>query len=354
MGIYKANGRSTYWMALKVNGKRIQRSTKTRDKKLADQVFEKWKHEVYEHTWLGKPIKTPLAELINLYMKTHAKPSKISWRDDEYMLTRFRNEMEHEVGLSVTIQDINPLRIESFRAHLKADGLSNARINRFLACIRTLFNKAIQWDKLAKNPVKGLVFYKEMPRTKALELGQIRALLDACSERLRPIVQVAVFSGLRQGDIFKLRWDNINFDAKIISLVQSKTTRPLAFQLGEPLASMLKSVPKYPDCPLVFSKNGKPLTNHGWVRLDFEKALKEAGIASFQFRDLRRTFGTQLARMGVNLKVIAKLMGHTSTRMTEQYVHVSQSTEKEALDQLGARIAGLQAANDLNVKRIEN
>ncbi|HVO32471.1 MAG TPA: tyrosine-type recombinase/integrase [Elusimicrobiota bacterium] len=89
--------------------------------------------------------------------------------------------------------------------------------------------------------------------------------------------------------------------------------------------------------------NGKPVGKRGWIRDDFEQALKDAGITKFRFRDSRRTFGTQQALMGTNLKVIAELMGHKSTRMTEPYVQIARSTKKDALDKLGERLAGPQA-----------
>jgi len=327
-------------MTYMANGERIQESCHTKDRRLAQQMFEMRKAEVFKGTWLPdtKKMRTPLHEVIKQYMEVYSKPTKISWKEDERILKRFRLAMEAELGAGVTIQEITKLHIELFKARLKNEECSEARINRHLASARTFFNHAIEWKKISVNPVRGIKFYKELPRTRYLETGDIKTLLAACSPRIHPIVFTAILTGLRQGDILKLKWNDLDFPNRKVSIIQSKTKIALAFQMSETLAKLLESLPRL--CSYVFSENGKPLTGYGWVRTDFQSALKEAGISKFQFRDLRRTFGTLQCLQGSNLKLVAELMGHTSTRMAELYVQIPQQSKKEAVDKLGESLSG--------------
>ena len=79
-------------------------------------------------------------------------------------------------------------------------------MNRYMASLKSFFYRHIEWGNIQKNPVKGVKMFPETMRIKYLELGQIHALLEACSNRLRPIITTALLTGMRQGDILKLRF----------------------------------------------------------------------------------------------------------------------------------------------------
>ena len=333
-GLYLRGG--VWWMSYTINGKRLRESTEYSDRKAAYLVLAKVQVAVKEGKWFGKvkEVKTPMPEAIAEFMTLYSKQRKVSWTDDEAMLKRFAEFL----GPSVYLQDVDRLKVEQFQNHLLLKGLSKARINRYTASLKCFFNRCIDWGKLKTNPVKGIKMYPEGMRVRYLEMGQIQTLLEECSARLRPIVLTALLTGLRKSDIFKMRWQDIDFENRKINIHQSKTGSPITINMSKALAAILKEVPQNADCPYVFSFRGKQLNDFGWTRGDFLAATQAASLTDFRFHDLRHTFATQQRFLGKDLTVVKELLGHKSIRMTMRYAHVKPVELEEAVDQLGEKI----------------
>lgn len=348
MGLYRQRRRSTWWCNYTLGGRRFYESLHTEDIRVAKERYKQIRAKIdlgiIEKTTQKKRIL--LDEAMELYLANYARIKKASADDDTLMLSRFNEAMATIIGKPTLLGDVSRFHIESFLAQLKRDGKSPARINRHLTAIKTMLNKNLEWDNLSKNNAKGIRMFKEVGRTRYLEIQEIRALIKACSPRLKPLVLMAVLTGLRQGDIFRLRWSDMSFESRTMSITQRKTNHSLVLQMSEAVADVLRKIPKSADSPYIFNDNGGCLEKDSWVRSSFKNACKKAGITDFQFRDLRRTFGTLQCRLGQNVKTVSELMGHTSTRMTERYIQISSETKKEAVDVLGAKITGVFRAND--------
>jgi integrase len=282
-GIYKRG--QIYWIAYKAGGWIIRESTGTADRKLAEGVLAKRRAEVFEGRWVGRlrDIKTPLAQAIQEFIAVYSQPRKVSWEDDELILGRFAEF----VGARTFAQDIDRRTVERFQVHLLSQKISKARVNRYLATFKCFFNRLIDWQKLETNPCRGIKLYQETPRTHWLEQGQIAELLAQCSRRLRPIIQTALLTGLRQGDILSMTWERIDFEQRTIRVLQEKTKTALLLPMSDSLAEVLQGVPRDMDCPYVFHEGGERLRPHGWVRTEFDKARQQAGLPRTRFHDLR-------------------------------------------------------------------
>src|SRR5216684_5681245 len=333
-GIYKRG--KIYWIAYKTVNRLIRESTGTVDRKLAEAVLAKRRAEVFEGRWTGRlrDVKTPLRQAIQEFLNVYSRPRKVSWEDDQLILGRFATF----VGPHACLQDIDRQRVEQFQLSLLSRGISKARLNRYTAALKCFFNRFIDWKKIQVNPCRGIKLYPEPPRTHWLEVGQIAQLLEQCSSRLRPFVQVALLTGLRQGDILRLTWDQIDYDQAMIRILQGKTQTPLLLPMSDALAEVLRGIAHDMDCAYVFHHRGKPLQSYGWLRTDFVKAVLAAGLAGTHFHDLRHTAATQLRRLGRDLQVVQQLLGHKTIRTTMRYSHVHPTELREAVNKLGEKI----------------
>lgn len=181
-----------------------------------------------------------------------------------------------------------------------------------------MLNKAIQWGKLEKTPFKAVKLLKENnKRLRYLEKEEIVRLLSRCSKRLRPIVVLALNTGMRKGEILGLKWQDIDFRRGIIYLYNTKNGEKREIPINEMVKTALLRTLKHPDSPCVFcDKDGKPVGN---IRKSFFTAMRKSGIISFRFHDLRHSFASHLVMAGVDLNTVRELMGHKTLEMTLRY-----------------------------------
>jgi len=215
--------------------------------------------------------------------------------------------------------------------------VSNATVNREVACLKHIFTKAIEWKIVQKNPGKKVKLLRERnTRLRYLDEKEIRRLHGACAEHLKPIVIVALNTGMRKEEILSLRWKDVDFRSRTISILDTKNGESSEIPMNDSVYRTLLAVRKNADSPWVFSKkNGE---RYGNVRKAFEGARKRAGIVDFRFHDLRHTFASYLVMAGVDLRTVQELLGHKSFEMTLRYAHLSPEHKKRAADILGNKM----------------
>ncbi len=157
-----------------------------------------------------------------------------------------------------------------------------------------------------------------------------KRLYRACSEDFKPIILMALLTGMRRGEILRLTWKDVNFNNSIIQIRETKN--------GE-----IREVPIHKELFLALSKmeiKGKYIfTNKDGsqkkdIRTAFGNALKRAKISNFRFHDLRHTFASHLVMNGVDLLSVKELLGHKTIDMTLRYSHLSPSHKSKALESL--------------------
>ena len=188
-----------------------------------------------------------------------------------------------------------------------------------------------------ENPVKKVKFLKENnKRLRYLVAEEIVKLLKHCKGHLKPIVIIALNTGMRRGEILNLKWHDIDFKRGIIYLLHTKNNEKREIPINDAERAALIKVRKHPDSPYIFCGNdGKPFHD---TRTSFFTALKKSGIINFRFHDLRHTFASQLVMSGVDINTVRELLGHKSLEMTLRYSHLSPDHKKRAVDILGKRM----------------
>jgi integrase len=219
--------------------------------------------------------------------------------------------------------------------HYKAERLTHvdpATVNKELNCLKAMLNKAVAWQHLNTNPLAGMALLKEPPgRLRYLSLEEKDRLLDACtvSPYLRPLVTLAIYTGMRRGELLGLRWGDVDLKRRTISLHQTKNNERRVLPLNQTAAAVLKTLPRHLDSDRLF-----PGINGNMVVMAFRRACQRAGIRDCRFHDLRHTFGSHLAMAGFNLRTIQQLLGHKDLRMTMRYAHLSAEHLQHAVHRL--------------------
>lgn len=249
-------------------------------------------------------------------------------------------------------------------------------VNKHLTLLSMMFGYAQEHDWIVKNPaakiakLKPAVQADEDAQGKALEQSEILALLREAREPWRLIIRTAIGTGLRQSELFGLRWDDVDLDAGTIrvrrsyregSFYETKTeTSRRTVPLGSDLLLELKrwrlACPKAPArkesesrrLDLVFpTSEGNPQSPSNLLSRGLYPALKRAELRRVRFHDLRHTFGSHLIAAGVDLKTVMTLMGHSSITVTvDIYGHMLKGASRDAIDRLEQALGCKMVATD--------
>jgi integrase len=197
---------------------------------------------------------------------------------------------------------------------------------------------ALDRGLVAANPCqRGGRLYRGSRRDKIWTLDDELNFLEKAPRHLHFALQLALWTGQRQGDLLVLPWTA--YDGKTIRLRQSKTGTRIAIPVGSPLKATLDATEKRSTIMLV-NKNGLPWTADGF-RSSWRKACKSAGIIGVTFNDLRGTAVTRLAVAGCTEAEIAAITGHTlrdvRSILDTNYLHRDPALAEAAIRKLEER-----------------
>ena len=135
---------------------------------------------------------------------------------------------------------------------------------------------------------------------------------------------------MRKGELFSLKWSDVDLRNRLIHVRDSKSNKQRTLPMDDTLRTLLKSLPSRFKGDYVFpsKKTGRKLHD---AKKSFATARAKAGIPDLRFHDLRHTFASHLVMCGVDLTTVAELLGHSTTKMTERYSHLSQDHKTRAV-----------------------
>jgi integrase len=223
---------------------------------------------------------------------------------------------------------------------------SGSTVNRYLAALSVSLSfgvKELQW--LERNPCSKLTKPKESKgRVRFLSDDERNRLLAACKAHpdLYLAVVLSLTTGARQSEVMSLRWGQIDFSRKLITLHDTKNGERRALPLvGEAfnLLQLRAKVRSLKDDRIFPPSAKSKKAAHLNLRALWEAALQEAKILDFHWHDLRHTAASYLAMSGVSLVEIAKVMGHRTLAMVARYSHLSEghivATGEKLAERLG-------------------
>jgi integrase len=282
----------------------------------------------------------------------------------------------------VRLSELEPRHVQSVLTAMRERGVCSNTRRRLYSVLSTSLDSAVAWGTLEQNPAAQVRIprreAKEMRAMSREEVRQLLAVTDA--GRWAELFRAAVVTGMRPGELFGLRWDDVDFERPCISvqrslvwkgrpaegwlLVPPKTKRGLRQvaiprSLAETLAALRKRQAEakqragcaYQDEGFVFANRvGRPVYPRQFVRHVFKVALARAGLPhSIRLYDLRHTCATLLLKAGEHVKVVSERLGHANVSITlEIYVHVLPGMQEGAaarMERLLGEDAGTPAAH---------
>jgi len=308
--------RQTYYIELP-GGKR--KSLKTKDKRLATQLFSKIKKEYLQgkifnlekqsapliSEFIQQYINHP--DRINLSKKTHVADSlafrKLIDAIGDKQLNRIKTDHIAEFKEICTAQGIKPVSINTYLRHIKA-GLNWAKEKEIIKEV-----PKIKYNKLAD----------KLPRV--IEPAAIEKILEYAKDNkpeMYRVITFALYTGCRRTEILNFRYEHIKNN---IATIYGKGNKERIIPLVAPALEVIGPLQNIGK--VFYYKNATTIS------LYFRNIVRSCGFNA-RFHDLRHTSATQMLKSGIKLEVVQKILGHAELRTTQIYAKVvSETLEKE-------------------------
>lgn len=376
------------------NGKRRTKYRKITDKRTAQKVVSEMRRELkehgaetlhsdkmtfgdlaaeYERTKLVKatysngvkvsgkrslaPLKSALKPITEHFERKAIRSIKLS-DIDAYKNKRLQTPVDTVIKKEIETVDSTGEKIIKIKSEKAQKPRAIASVNRELELLRTMLNFAVQNQWLIRNPFdlsKGMISKAaEVERDRVLSLDEEKRLLQACGERvvsykrngkeikmndkgagrkhLKPIITCALDTAMRRGEMFKMRWRDVNFMTGEIYIPQTNTKTEEARVVGmtarlrHELEQLWESSPKQPD-GLVF---GMVST----IKTAWESVCRTAEVENFRLHDCRHTATTRMIASGSPHTEVMKITGHTQLKTFLRYLNITPETARKVASRL--------------------
>jgi integrase len=312
-----------------------------RTKKQAEDAEIAFRQELFEARFKPKVEDVPLlSDFIDEHFLPWSRDNKRSWYADGW-----RSKSLKKFFAGRRLDEITPLLIEKFKSKElekiseRGTKQSPASVNRKLELLSRILSMAVDYGMIPSNPCQRVRKFRLNNRRERYlsveEEGRLMKMLLGRKSYLRPIVILALNTGMRRGEILNLEWWQVDFNSDRLIVTKSKSGKPRHIPMNQIVRETLLELKETSNGMLVFESKRNP----GHPILDpkkgFKAALKDAEIENFRFHDLRHTAGTRLAEAGVDAFTIKDILGHASIQTSAIYVHATDDGKRRALTALG-------------------
>ena len=279
--------------------------------------------------------------------KENSKTSQIP------QLRWWKERMGHTSLSNASPAAIAQLRDELLQSETRQGGpRSPSTVVRYLAALSHCFTVATkEWGWIDHNPVRNVSRPKE-PR------GRVRVLSDAERERLLTecrnsrnphlyaVVVLALSTGMRRGEILDLTWDRVDFDRRVIVLMEEHTKSgeirviPLVGRAFDIMKDHHQGSAKDSELAFPAPPTGNDPDRPASIRTAWNRAIERAEIKDFRFHDLRHSAASYLLMSGATLGELAEILGHKTLQMVKRYSHLSEQHTSELVERMNAKVFG--------------
>ena len=303
------------------NRRAAERKAREIDELVSHQSWEKLEDQDEER----KKPTTFQAFIYQDFLTKYCDWSATTHKGNESRLKMLCVEWGRRPLSSITARDV-----KTYLKRRGADGLSDASQNRFLAALKAIFKAAVAYGHCANNPAADVKMLREAQQVPdALTEDQVEALLRECRDEIRPLVTVAVDTGLRRSELFNLTWGDVDIeDEGKLTVGKSKTGEFRVVWLTDRAKSVLTDLKTRQLSKKVVDVRVFPFTD---IRGSLDAAANRAGIGHVHMHQFRHTYATRLRDKGVPLDRIKELLGHKTMAMVLRYAKARPEQTREAV-----------------------
>lgn len=252
-----------------------------------------------------------------------------------------------EVVGDVSIDRLDAALLETYKSRRVAKNTAPATVNKGLKTVKHMADLAAKgswgWmDRERAATIREVELLTEPPGRqrpiKPAELNAVFAEFRRVDSRFaRRVVQAALLTGCRLGEILAIEAGDVDLKRKLIDLSKTKQNRNHQIVIAPPLAAVLKEAlaEERGGSAVFINSKGDRYTVDGFSK-HFARVAERAGVPDITFHDLRRHVGTLLINGGERLEVVSKLLGHSTVAVTQRsYAHLATDATRAAFDHLG-------------------
>ncbi len=315
------------------------------NKTKAREFFEKAKLEQKEGRFFPERYQHGGYELVEAvvdrYLLTITTRPPKSQVEERYFGAWWKRYFSGQRLNAVTVQALEDARQRLLKTVI-ADGQDGApdklmtpqRVNRYMAWLRHMLNGVVRDGKLPSNPVLKLKMFKEPKgKTRFLSMEEEAVLLNKLGPIHGPWARLAILTGMRQAEQFRLQWKDVDIERGLLTLPTTKAGGVQYVHLNEEAKAILRGLDSWQRSKWVFpSENpATPLDARNFYNRVWAPIVAGTDMEWVTWHDLRHTFASRLAMTGHNEGTIAALLRHSTTALVRRYAHLSQSLSRPKL-----------------------
>lgn len=364
----------------RVNGKRISKSTGTKDRAEAEEFARKFlapyvkddAARTYANIQAAVATERQLAEIRedeapqmtwdDAWKEYEASPmrrdlAKTTLDGKQQVIRTFVDWLKKAYPEVIELRHLRRNQVEAYLNYLRLEHSANT-YNQRLCVLREVYRTLMKKARAKENPWEGFPLRADDTHTRReLTIEELARLVDLANREgpeWRLLFAIAMYTGLRLGDCARLRWSEVDVVKSIIQRVPEKTKkyrkgRPVTVPIHRTLSDLLIQTPLEKRSgfvlPVIGSHAGEGVNGMSWIHHRIGKIFHNAGIVTSvkikgrrwkapeaSFHSLRHTFVSLSANAGVPLHIVQAIVGHESTAMTRHYYHENIQALQQAVE----------------------
>jgi integrase len=335
--LFQRNG--NWYVNYRFNGKQCRKSAKTKNRKFAEIALQDLELQLFKGNLVGQKGRRYKEESLNQivyrylsYVDENTVPEY--GRHVKMYLSKWLNFLNEQDIMKAS--SINIKTVDDFLVNVLRNRATKTK-KEYLASLKACLNRAIKWDLIKENPIRDAnISGKTIKKVNFFSKDQIKILWENAPKDLQIAIHILVYTGIRLGELWALRWEDIDFVNSQIWVRAYKGFTPKGkrdrnIPLNNECLELLKELhsQKQNGDIYVYRFCNSPRA----LSVKFKYYLDRVGFSG-RLHDLRHTFASHLVMSGTPLPVVQELLGHAHITTTMVYSHMAPSIHRNEIQRL--------------------